>query len=47
MTENGAASHFADGLVRIVQDACPRALLVRLFLLTAVLGQAISNMAPP
>jgi di/tricarboxylate transporter len=45
MTETGAAAKLADGLVRVVGDAGPHALLVGLFLLTAVLGQLISNMA--
>ena len=35
----------ADGLVQIVGDAGPYALLVGLFVLTATLGQLISNMA--
>jgi di/tricarboxylate transporter len=45
MQESGAAAKLADGLVRIVGDAGPYALLVGLFLLTATLGQLISNMA--
>jgi di/tricarboxylate transporter len=45
MTETGAAEQLADGLVRIVHDAGPRALLMGLFVLTAVLGQLISNTA--
>ena len=45
MQESGAAAKLADGLVRIVGDAGPRALLLGLFLLTAILGQLISNMA--
>ena len=45
MTETGAAEQLADGLVRIVHDAGPRALLLGLFVLTAVLGQLISNTA--
>ncbi len=45
MQESGAAEKLADGLVRIVGDAGPYALLVGLFLLTATLGQLISNMA--
>ncbi len=45
MTETGAASKLADGLVRIVGDAGPHVLLLGLFVLTAVLGQLISNMA--
>jgi di/tricarboxylate transporter len=45
MTQTGAAEKLADGLVRIVGDAGPHALLLGLFLLTAALGQLISNMA--
>ena len=45
MTETGAAAQLADHLVRIVGDAGPHALLLGLFILTAVLGQLISNMA--
>jgi di/tricarboxylate transporter len=45
MTETGAAGKLADGLVDIVGDAGPHALLLGLFVLTAVLGQLISNMA--
>jgi di/tricarboxylate transporter len=45
MTETGAANELADGLVRVVGDAGPYALLLGLFLLTAILGQLISNMA--
>jgi di/tricarboxylate transporter len=45
MTESGAAAKLADALVDIVGDAGPHALLFGLFLLTAVLGQLISNMA--
>jgi di/tricarboxylate transporter len=45
MTESGAAARLADALVDIVGDAGPHALLLGLFLLTAVLGQLISNMA--
>ena len=45
MIETGAAGKLADGLVDIVGDAGPYALLLGLFLLTAVLGQLISNMA--
>jgi len=45
MTETGAAARLADGLVHIVGDAGPHALLLGLFVLTAVLGQLISNMA--
>lgn len=45
MSETGAAADLADGLVRVVGDAGPYALLLGLFLLTSVLGQLISNMA--
>jgi len=45
MVETGAAEELADGLVDVVGDAGPYALLLGLFLLTATLGQLISNMA--
>jgi di/tricarboxylate transporter len=45
MTQTGAADLVADNLVRIVGGAGPYALLAGLFLITAVLGQLISNMA--
>jgi di/tricarboxylate transporter len=45
MVETGAAKELADGLVDLVGDAGPYALLLGLFLLTATLGQLISNMA--
>ncbi len=45
MTESGAAAWLADGVVRAVGGAGPYALLAGFFLLTAVLGQLISNMA--
>ena len=45
MDETGTAETLADGLVRIVGYAGPYALLLGLFLLTAALGQLISNMA--
>lgn len=45
MIETGAAEKLADGLVRIVGNAGPYALLLGLFLLTATLGQLISNIA--
>jgi di/tricarboxylate transporter len=45
MAQTGAAQMLADGLVRLVGDAGPYALLAGLFLLTAVLGQLISNTA--
>ena len=47
MVETGAAEDLADDLVALVADAGPYALLTALFLLTAVLGQMISNMATP
>jgi di/tricarboxylate transporter len=45
MASSGAAELLADRLVDIVGDAGPHALLLGLFVLTAVLGQLISNMA--
>ena len=45
MVASGAAEQLADRLVDVVGDAGPHALLLGLFLLTAVLGQLISNMA--
>jgi di/tricarboxylate transporter len=45
MTETGAAQLLADRLVAAVGDAGPYALLAGLFLLTAILGQLISNTA--
>ena len=45
MVETGAAETLADDLVDVVGDAGPHALLLGLFVLTAVLGQLISNMA--
>jgi di/tricarboxylate transporter len=45
MIQTGAAEDLADELVGLVADAGPHALLCALFLLTAVLGQLISNMA--
>jgi di/tricarboxylate transporter len=45
MTETGAAASLADALVDVVGGAGPYMLLLGLFLLTAVLGQLISNMA--
>lgn len=45
MTETGAAEQIAGGLVDAVGDLGPYALLLGLFLLTAVFGQLISNMA--
>jgi di/tricarboxylate transporter len=45
MEESGAAKSLADGLVDVVGDAGPYALLVGLVLLVFALGQLISNMA--
>jgi di/tricarboxylate transporter len=45
ITETGAAKLLADGLIGVVGAAGPRALLAGLFVLTAVLGQVISNTA--
>ncbi len=45
MVQTGAADLLAQRLVAIVGDSGPYALLAGLFLLTAVLGQLISNMA--
>jgi di/tricarboxylate transporter len=45
MVETGAAEDLADQLVGLVAGAGPYALLGALFLLTAALGQLISNMA--
>jgi di/tricarboxylate transporter len=45
MKETGAAQLVAERLVAMVGDAGPHALLAGLFLLTAVLGQLISNTA--
>jgi di/tricarboxylate transporter len=45
MSQSGAANLLADGLVRVVGDAGPYALLAGLFVLTAILGQLISNTA--
>ncbi len=45
MEETGAARLLAEGLVALVGDAGPYALLTGLFVLTAVLGQVISNTA--
>jgi di/tricarboxylate transporter len=45
MVSSGAAQTLADGLVDIVGDAGPHALLIGLVLLTLTLGQLISNMA--
>jgi len=45
MTSSGAANQLADRLVDIVGDAGPYPLLIGIFVLTAVLGQLISNTA--
>lgn len=45
MQQTGAAAQLADRLVAIVGDLGPHALLVGIFVLTAALGQLISNMA--
>jgi di/tricarboxylate transporter len=43
--ETGAAALLADGLVGMVGESGPRVLIAGLFILTAVLGQVISNTA--
>ncbi|CAH1666370.1 Citrate transporter [Hyphomicrobiales bacterium] len=45
MIETGAAKMMAERLVALVGDAGPTALLAGLFVLTAILGQLISNTA--
>ncbi len=45
MEQTGAAKLLADGLIAMVGDSGPRVLLAGLFILTAVLGQLISNTA--
>jgi di/tricarboxylate transporter len=45
LQQTGAAGQLADALVAVVGDAGPRALLLGLFVLTASLGQLISNTA--
>ncbi len=45
MYQTGAAKMIADGLVGVIGDAGPYALLAGLFVLTAILGQLISNTA--
>jgi di/tricarboxylate transporter len=45
MVQTGAADLLARGLVTVVGNAGPYALLTGLFVLTAALGQLISNMA--
>jgi di/tricarboxylate transporter len=45
MTATGAADRLADGLIDLVGDAGPHALLFGLVVLVLLLGQLISNMA--
>jgi di/tricarboxylate transporter len=45
MRQSGAADDIADALARIVGDSGPYPLLIALFVITAVLGQLISNTA--
>jgi di/tricarboxylate transporter len=45
MVETGAAELMAEGLVTMIGDAGPYALLAGLFVLTAIMGQLISNTA--
>ena len=45
LQETGAAEQITQGLVRVVGDAGPYPLLIGLVLITAVLGQLISNTA--
>ena len=45
MVETGAAQLMAEGLVDVIGDAGPYALLAGLFMLTAIIGQLISNTA--
>lgn len=45
MVSSGAAQTLAERLVSVVEPFGPHALLIGLFLITAVLGQLISNMA--
>jgi di/tricarboxylate transporter len=45
MISSGAAQQLADGLVGLLGNAGPYALLAGLFVVTAALGQLISNMA--
>lgn len=45
MRVTGAADDLANGLVSVVGESGPYPLLIGIFLLTAVLGQLISNMA--
>jgi len=45
MTDTGAARQMADVVVRLVGNAGPHALFAGFFVLTALLGQLISNTA--
>jgi di/tricarboxylate transporter len=45
MEQTGAARMMADGLVALAGEASPRVLLAALFVLSAILGQLISNTA--
>jgi di/tricarboxylate transporter len=45
ISQTGAATMLADGLIAAVGDGGPRLLVAGLFLLTAVLGQLVSNTA--
>ena len=45
MVKTGAAQLMAEGLVGLIGDASPLALLAGLFVLTAIMGQLISNTA--
>ena len=45
MVETGAAQLMAEGLVYVIGNAGPYALLAGLFMLTAIIGQLISNTA--
>ena len=45
ISKTGAATMLADGVVAVVGGAGPHALLAGLFVLTALLGQLISNTA--
>ena len=45
MTVSGAADMLADGLIYVVGEAGPMALLAGLFIVTAIMGQLISNTA--
>jgi di/tricarboxylate transporter len=45
MTKSGAANLLADVIVHVVGNAGPYALLAGLYVLTAILGQLISNTA--